>query len=305
MYVGLSTICEGAYEVAMYKSVTIVADAQLQAERISGSIPEYPIEVNGDTLWWTFVCSATEELWGFRFTVTPKFPPLIIQEREEAAQAQVAQSLRDAPSWSPLDDVQMVSFVNRAGKKVKGKGIAAHLTISLEDVDMTHLALFPRLSRRDRESLRPRLAVLQKFNDHVARVLPLVDVTTVEDSTSLMFSLAACRSYILSEVKNEFLNHVLDISMLSQKRPVLSLSRRKGESPSKMFLKAYSLLNKINPSLLKSPIMSFEAKFEGEGGQDVGGIFREAMTYICQGFLSPEVGLFKKVSFDWIRHAIG
>ena len=64
------------------------------------------------------------------------------------------------------------------------------------------------------------------------------------------------------------------------------------EGSRSVFGQAFRQLHFVKPDNLRIPGQTWRVTYEGEGGTDAGGLFRDSISHICSDLQSPYVPLF-------------
>ena len=146
------------------------------------------------------------------------------------------------------------------------------------------------LSQMTRSALRARLALLQAFNEVARFALPLVDLRLYEDPNNMAHLLARNKGRLFVQNKEAALVKSLDLSRESDvphitlNRGTTSADLRKWDKT--VFFQVFRALE-LRPHSLRSldrrgsGKQSWVTTFEGEGGSDHGGLFRDSLREIC------------------------
>ena len=149
--------------------------------------------------------------------------------------------------------------------------------------------------------LRSRFVAIQTINAKLSSVLPLVDFSQAGSSWSLAHRLSSMSWLILREVKTRAWASILrqtgnqgTTTWITVNRPRALRAREKGDlsGMKSVFGQIYRQLHFIRPSLLRTDQRPWRATFEGEGGTDAGGLFRDSVSHLCSELQSPAIPLF-------------
>lgn len=162
------------------------------------------------------------------------------------------------------------------------------------------LQTFPLLLPIPYSDLCHRLILLQVLNERVRAILPSIDFSTASVHWSLAYRLSLLRGRIFLQVKMEPWNEVLRDTSRGQRqsvvvsRPKALLARERGDPDGKrsVFGQIYRQLHFNRPAYLRMHERPWSVNFAGEGGTDVGGLFRDSMSEICAELQGPAVPLF-------------
>ena len=140
-------------------------------------------------------------------------------------------------------------------------------------------------------ALKARFAILKCLNEMVRIALPLVDLRLYEDSHNIAHLLARNKGRLFLHIKEAALLKSLDLSRDSSDVPHVTLNR--GTTPANrrkwektLFYQVFRGLEERPHSLRAvdrrgSGKQSWVTTFEGEGGSDHGGLFRDSLREIC------------------------
>lgn len=257
----------------------------------SGDFPHEPVIVSGDRFIWSFLSDAQpgQEMWGFRFVVTPNFPEEILLDLEDQCEAEFTKLVHLSDEWTLAKDHELVEFINSYCEKSH----TSSQEYTIDKVDPFEFSAYPLLSDLSRESLEQRISLLKYFNSMVSALIPLVDLRNLAEERSLAYLVCALRGLIFYDVKVGFLNDIISVTRSYLRRPILSLNRQQDKLKEEcLFLQAFNDLHRLDPAILKQNDRAFEVKLEKEGAEDAGGPYREAITQFCQDIQSKELGLF-------------
>eukprot|EP00743_Colponemidia_sp_Colp-15_P004697 GILK01005060.1.p1 GENE.GILK01005060.1~~GILK01005060.1.p1 ORF type:complete len:518 (-),score=109.58 GILK01005060.1:144-1697(-) len=206
---------------------------------------------------------------------------------------------RRVNSWNASMDQALVEMLQQVCEEKKQNILDIPLT-SIR-VDAILLRRFPILTDVPVDVLRFRLAVLRALNLKIAAVLSMVDFAHVERKWSLAHRLSCLRSVIFLELKNRLWDQVINASAgadgrtrITINRPRAARAREKGDPEGKksVFGQMYRQLHFIAPSRLRQRDRPFSVVYEGEGGTDAGGLFRDSISHLCSDLQSSHVPLF-------------
>mmetsp|Transcript_34570 Transcript_34570/g.56303 ORF Transcript_34570/g.56303 Transcript_34570/m.56303 type:complete len:817 (+) Transcript_34570:137-2587(+) len=174
------------------------------------------------------------------------------------------------------------------------------------------VAKYSRIQHFDGNVLKQRFLLLRMLNYKMERVFPLVDFSQVGVSWSLAARLCRLRSLIFSDLKQSPWRRVL-ASTATDRRTSVVVNRPRALRAKEQFAagavnennnlkktifgQIYRVLNFIKPSNLRcSPNQRpWNVVFEGEGGTDAGGLFRESLSALGEDLMDHErVALFIK-----------
>jgi len=151
------------------------------------------------------------------------------------------------------------------------------------------------------EEIQFRFSAIKLFNKQLAVVLPLVDFSQAHLSWSLAYSICKLTALIFLETKQKLWNKIMNNTMSGAGKPNITINRPRAsrakhrgdpEGSRSVFGQAFRQLHFIKPESLRLTGQTWRVTFEGEGGQDAGGLFRDSMSEICADLQSPWVPLF-------------
>ncbi len=159
---------------------------------------------------------------------------------------------------------------------------------------------FDQISHLSPAVLGARFTVLQRLNLKLVLVLPLVDFSQAASVWSLAHRLASLSALVFWEVKSKAWNSILQQTntgygtSITVNRPRALKARAKGtdtDGRKSVFGQIYRQLHFIRPSTLRTA-RPWRVTFEGEGGTDAGGLFRDSISHMCEELESSAVPLF-------------
>eukprot|EP00742_Colponemidia_sp_Colp-10_P007630 GILJ01008224.1.p1 GENE.GILJ01008224.1~~GILJ01008224.1.p1 ORF type:complete len:2318 (+),score=345.48 GILJ01008224.1:234-6956(+) len=240
------------------------------------------------------------EHWGFKFKVVANYSPYGLRLFMTRFERQFCEFQGLVDYWTEAMDEQLVDMVNQKAEKEKSDP----LTWKPEQLQPTpdELMKFPHMESATLPSIQARFSVLKALNSRVAFLLPLLDLSTVDETWKLSHRLCLLKARIFWTVKSEIWNKVLRTTMTSEDMPRIQLDRVKAsrlllkgtpdtEFNKSLFAQAYHQLTKIDPERLRQSSRAWKAEFRGEGGEDAGGLFRESITHVCSELQSPVLPL--------------
>jgi hypothetical protein len=172
------------------------------------------------------------------------------------------------------------------------------IEVSEEDLDRFPAIRGQNLSLDD---IRLRFTAVRLFNRQLAVVLPLVDFSQTHLSWSLAHSICKLTGLIFPSTKVSLWNKILNSTMSRANKPSVTINRpralrakEKGdpEGSRSVFGQAYRQLHFLKPEVLRVPGQTFSVTYEGEGGRDAGGLFRDCISHMCADLHSGWVPLF-------------
>jgi len=204
----------------------------------------------------------------------------------EACESSAAKSDSDQPG-------RVLGMVSEAGTGVAERVLTELLARPGVRREVTMLTL----SQLPPCAVRARLAILKALNEVARLALPLVDLKQYEDPHNIAHLLARNKGRLFMYNKDAVLNKSLDLSRDSADVPHITLNR--GTTPADrrkwdktIFYQVFRGLEERTHSLRAvdrrgSGKQSWVTTFEGEGGSDHGGLFRDSLREICAELQSP------------------
>ena len=168
-------------------------------------------------------------------------------------------------------------------------------------------SLFPLLSSIDIKLIQLRFCFLQLLNQKIADIIYLIDFSQVSNKWSLSYRLRYLSSYIFTLVKSIPFNNILKLTEhgynhihleLDQGKAHKALERQDDYDGSKsIFGQCYYQLHFLNPIKLRTKDKAWRVRYLGPDGVkmagiDVGGLYRDSITAICEALQSKAVPLF-------------
>eukprot|EP01083_Nonionella_stella_P059475 155578_1 len=173
------------------------------------------------------------------------------------------------------------------------------LEIHSVDTSMTSSSSTNLLSSIPVSLVRERFALIRMLNEKVAKVLPLIDFSQAGVSWSLASRMSSLRSLIFFDAKLRAWQHILQDTMTNGRssvlinRPRALKARERGDPEGKksIFGQLYRQLHFQRPATLRSHRRPWSVTYEGEGGQDAGGLFRDSLSAVCEDLQSSHLPL--------------
>ncbi|GAB5369199.1 hypothetical protein AAMO2058_001385000, partial [Amorphochlora amoebiformis] len=214
--------------------------------------------------------------------------------------------------WNPKMDSQVLRlFGEIAELEQKNKGIARKGTLpSLLNVSARTVKIPEKLLRTyhllkdlPEDALRMRFLFIQILNVRILSVLPMVDFSQALSPWSLAHRISMLSHLIFLEIKNIAWTHILNQTStgrghyvnINQPRALKARERGDRSGRKSVFFQLYLQLHFIKPSVLRSDGRPWVVSYQGFGGQDAGGLFRDSVSTICSELHSPWVPLFVPV----------
>ena len=172
----------------------------------------------------------------------------------------------------------------------------------LLSIDSKLLVSYPLISHLSINALKSRFVCIQVLNLRIASVLPCIDFGQASAEWSLSHRLSEISALILREVKNIVWHRILQQTCTQQSTNVVvnrsraQRAKEKGELDGlkSVFGQLYKQLHFIKPSVLRCQYAErpFRLTYEGEGGTDAGGLFRDSLSHVCAELQSINLPLF-------------
>jgi len=153
-----------------------------------------------------------------------------------------------------------------------------------------------------------RFLILKRLNGLVKKIFKFAHTGLTSEPHTLGARLGALRHLILMDVKRELWEKALPAAPnddgVVKSGPVVSLNRfeaesaraaasdKRGTSHKTLFEQLFAQLHAMPPNVLRRRDRAFKVKFIGEGSDDYGGPFREAITNMCAELQSETSKLF-------------
>jgi len=211
--------------------------------------------------------------------------------------------------WTPKMDSQLLLlFSEIADHDQKRRGVARRgalpslLNLSARDVPIPEKMLrpYPLLKGVPEACLRMRFLFVQILNVRIMSVLPMVDFSQALSSWSLAHRLSMLSHLIFLEIKNIAWTHILQQTSTGRghyvniNRPRALKAQERGDRSGRksVFFQLYLQLHFIKPSVLRTENRPWVVSYQGFGGQDAGGLFRDSVSTVCSELHSQWVPLF-------------
>lgn len=165
----------------------------------------------------------------------------------------------------------------------------------------SQLQSYPLISHIPLAILRLRFTAIQLFNQRLSQILPLVDFTQTTNNWSLAHRLSCLSAVILREVKHSVWQYIMQTTSsggghvtVTVNRPRAMKAREKGDTSGtkSVFGQIYRQLHFVKPASLRTAERPWRIIYEGEGGTDAGGLFRDSLSHICGELQSSATPLF-------------
>lgn len=177
-----------------------------------------------------------------------------------------------------------------------------HLDVDTLEPKEEELLRLPLLRDLSTEDIRFRFSVIQLFNRQLEVMLPLVDLSQTHLPWSLAHSICRLTPLVFTETKLGLWNSVLNSTMsASLNRPSITINRPRAmrahergdpDGEKSVFGQAFRQLHFEKPENLRTTGQLWRVTYEGEGGTDAGGLFRDSISHICSDLQSDYVPLF-------------
>eukprot|EP01087_Luapelamoeba_hula_P010094 TRINITY_DN2658_c0_g1_i4.p1 TRINITY_DN2658_c0_g1~~TRINITY_DN2658_c0_g1_i4.p1 ORF type:complete len:3811 (+),score=698.07 TRINITY_DN2658_c0_g1_i4:295-11727(+) len=163
------------------------------------------------------------------------------------------------------------------------------------------LQRYPSLRGLSLEDIRFRFNVIRLLNRQLAVVIPLVDFSQAHLSWTLAHSISKLTPLVFLETKLNLWNKIMDSTMARTSRVSISINRPRAlrakergdpEGSRSVFGQAFRQMHFMKPEALRISGQTWRVTYEGEGGTDAGGLFRDSISHICNDLQSPYVPLF-------------
>jgi len=211
--------------------------------------------------------------------------------------------------WTPKMDAQLIRlFSDVAELEQKRKGVAKrgtlpsllNLSARLVEIPEKLLRTYHLLKGIPVACLRMRFLFIQILNIRIVKVLPMVDFSQALSPWSLAHRLSSLSHLIFLEIKNVAWMHILHQTStgrghyvnLNQPRAMKAQERGDRSGRKSVFFQLYLQLHFIKPSVLRTESRPWVVSYQGFGGQDAGGLFRDSVSTICSELHSQWVPLF-------------
>jgi len=233
----------------------------------------------------------------------------------------------ESANWNSDKDTQLLQLFGEISAKFARVAPRSDALDGGEPVDLLKLFAFDPLVSMLATSLRPtypllsglslaallaRFASLQSVNRLVVAALPLVDFSRASARFSLAHRLSSLRAIIFQTPKQLLWRRVLASSGLSEGNAPVTINRPRAlKAMERMpidllktaFGQLYQHLHFLRPSQLRVVASSrpWHVTYAGEGGVDVGGLFRDSCSHVCSELQMPHIPLLLPVP----NHAAG
>jgi hypothetical protein len=206
--------------------------------------------------------------------------------------------------WTLDSDQKLVRYVNRIWEKTGVESInlspsclCGHQWIKEIGVvhAPTHLAKLSNLTL----VLRYRFGLLKIFSSFVSQLLPLIDLTAVNQG--LGAKLDKSRSRIFFDVKNNFLHEILTKTCTNVEPSTIHINRIEAakildatedkENPNCVFLQTMNQLSLVPSERLRQKDRCFKVIFKSEDAEGEVGPYRELLSNISRDLQSKAVPL--------------
>ena len=203
--------------------------------------------------------------------------------------------------WPVEKDASLVALINADGARAASalNLRASQLAALAEQAREAH----PPLARFSPGEVALRLALLQRFNQLVARHLPLVHTGLTRKPDTLGGRLCDLRGCILLETKLSALEHAVGTTASDADPTTVVLNRFKassqrarsqaegGSGVGTLFVQLHSQLTRVKTRTLLRHDKAFKVAFAGEAADDHGGPYREALAELVNELQSEALPL--------------
>jgi len=219
-------------------------------------------------------------------------------------------------NFSPQMDSQIIQLyqtVYEKDSKASSNGDAPANPVLLSDIqpfcrsipgyeliEKRHLQSYHSISSLPISAIRIRFQILQLINSKMSGILNLVDFSQSHSDWSLAYRIAHLSWLIFKETKLKVWQHTLrqsntgTCSHVSLNRPRALRAMEKGDSTGlkSVFGQLFVQLHFLKPSALRTDQRAWRVTYEGEGGTDAGGLFRDSISHVCSELMSKALPLF-------------
>ena len=208
--------------------------------------------------------------------------------------------LRVFEQWQTSNDALLISLVNSVHQ---GSG-----ALNLRNTQIAALAdqardTHPSIGRFSLSEGSIRIALLQRFNQLLARHLPAVYTGMPRKLETLGGRLCMLRGCILLETKLNALEQALSSTVSDSDATHVTLNRFKAtklrakaeaehSGAGTLFVQLHEQLGRVKPRSLFRQDKAFRCNLAGESADDHGGPYREALAHICTELQSDALPLF-------------
>mmetsp|Transcript_16694 Transcript_16694/g.53294 ORF Transcript_16694/g.53294 Transcript_16694/m.53294 type:complete len:892 (+) Transcript_16694:267-2942(+) len=219
----------------------------------------------------------------------------------------VERALREMGPWTYVMDSQLVMLANDIAQYANRKT----LELRPRDVALSdrHRFKYQQLTQFAPAALQLRYALLHLFNERLARVVDLIDLTSAhphpESLSARMRLLSHC---VFRDTKLDLLRRALVATrqpgtcgaaiMLDNRRAWESLERNVTSATRSqcIFAQAFRALRNVPAAQFRCALDEkerlFQVKFRGEDGIDWGGLYRECLHRMAEDLFSDKLDLF-------------
>ena len=197
--------------------------------------------------------------------------------------------------WPLSLDEALVHFVDQTVHASGSSALAFRATQLAGDAPESMASAHPELAKAPEEARCLRFALLQRFNQLVTKLLPLVHTGCGGGQSNLLGGrLCGLRALIFLEVKLAVLHRALADTATDADAPNVVLDRIRASrlrtdpradpaerAQGTVFAQLHEQLGRVHPRALCRPDKAFRVNFVGESVDDHGGPYREALCHIC------------------------
>lgn len=185
--------------------------------------------------------------------------------------------------WQLDGWIALADFAN----KMVGRETA---TLGFRDINASTLQAYPVLQEEaELEVIQGRFAVLKRVNDSLSEVLPLINLTPRYSAGGIGKQLSRTRTKRLIFLSTKLAAWAKVLEPMWSEAPAVSIpsitvSRKLadiGLVEDSLFMQTYNQVQTFPLCSLRRRDQSFKVRFAGEGGQDLGGLYRDLISEIC------------------------
>lgn len=178
-----------------------------------------------------------------------------------------------------------ISLSNFVGKQI----VRDTQTLGFRDINSNSLEAYPLLQQVDIDVIQGRFSILKRINDSLSEVIPLINLTPQYSTGGIgkLLSKSDTKKLIFLSTKLEAWNKVISPTWSeapSQSMPSITVSRNLadlGQIEDSLFMQTYNQIQNFPLQTLRRRDQSFKVRFAGEGGHDVGGLYRDLFSEMC------------------------
>ena len=171
--------------------------------------------------------------------------------------------------------------------------------LGFRDITVKSLEPYPLLQQEDIKVLQARFAILKHVNESLSEVIPLINLNPRYSTGSIGQKLShpATKRLVFLSTKLEAWSKGLEPGWSEaphQCMPSITVSRKlvqSGDMNDTLFLQTYNQVQNFPTAALKRRDQSFKVRFAGEGGHDVGGLYRDLFSEMCDELKTDKLPL--------------